>query len=85
VQFVFVDNGLMLTARSAECGESTVTAELSMSGPKAQVRLNPAYVAGWLAKVDASATIQVFATNAESAVVMRHDDALAVIMPLADE
>jgi DNA polymerase-3 subunit beta len=85
VQFTFVDNGLMLAARSAECGESTVTAELSMAGIKATVRLDPTFVAGWLRNVDPGAIIEVFATNAESAVVMRHDDALAVIMPLADE
>jgi len=85
VQFTFVDNGLMLTARSADYGESTVTAELSMAGIKATVRLDPTFVAGWLRNVDSGAIIEVFATDAESAVVMRHDDALAVVMPLAAE
>ena len=85
VQFTFVDNGLMLSARSADYGESTVTAELSMAGIKATVRLDPTFVAGWLRNVDPGAIIEVFATDAESAVVMRHDDALAVVMPLAAE
>jgi len=85
VQFTFVDNGLMLAARSADYGESTVTAELTMAGIKATVRLDPAFVAGWLRNVDPGAIIEVFATDAESAVVMRHDDALAVVMPLAAE
>ncbi len=83
VQFTFVPNGLELTARSADYGESTVTAELSVAGIKATVRLDPSFVAGWLRGVDPGATIEVFATNAESAVVMRHDDCLAVVMPLA--
>lgn len=85
VQFTFVENGLMLTARSADYGESTVTAELSVAGIKATVRLDPSFVAGWLRGVDAGATIEVFATDTESAVVFRHDDCLAVVMPLAAE
>jgi DNA polymerase-3 subunit beta len=85
VQFTFVDNGLMLAARSADYGESTVTAELSMAGIKATVRLDPTFVAGWLRNVDPGAIIEVFATDAESAVVLRHEDALAVVMPLAAE
>jgi DNA polymerase III subunit beta len=85
VQFTFVDNGLMLAARSADYGESTVTAELSMAAIKATVRLDPTFVAGWLRNVDPGAIIEVFATDAESAVVMRHEDALAVVMPLAAE
>jgi DNA polymerase-3 subunit beta len=85
VQFTFVDNGLMLAARSADYGESTVTAELTMAGIKATVRLDPTFVAGWLRNVDVGAIIEVFATDAESAVVMRHEDALAVVMPLAAE
>lgn len=83
VLFAFVENGLMLTARSADYGESTVTAELSMAAITAQVKLDPGFVAGWLRGVDASATIQVFATDAASAVVLRHDEVLAVIMPMA--
>ena len=85
VQFTFVDNGLMLAARSADYGESTVTAELSMAGIKATVRLDPTFVAGWLRNVDPGAIIEVFATDAESAVVLRHEDALALVMPLAAE
>jgi DNA polymerase-3 subunit beta len=85
VQFTFVDNGLMLAARSADYGESTVTAELSMAGIKATVRLDPTFVGGWLRNVDPGAIIEVFATDAESAVVLRHEDALAVVMPLAAE
>jgi len=83
VQFTFVDNGLMLAARSADYGESTVTAELTMAGIKATVRLDPTFVGGWLRNVDSGAIIEVFATDAESAVVLRHEDALAVVMPLA--
>jgi len=85
VQFTFVDNGLMLAARSADYGESTVTAELTMAGIKATVRLDPTFVGGWLRNVDPGAIIEVFATDAESAVVLRHEDALAVVMPLAAE
>jgi DNA polymerase-3 subunit beta len=85
VQFTFVDNGLMLAARSADYGESTVTAELSLAGIKATVRLDPSFVGGWLRNVDPGAIIEVFATDAESAVVLRHEDALAVVMPLAAE
>ena len=85
VQFTFVDNGLMLAARSADYGESTVTAELTMAGIKATVRLDPTFVGGWLRNVDPGAIIEVFAADAESAVVLRHEDALAVVMPLAAE
>jgi DNA polymerase-3 subunit beta len=85
VQFTFVDNGLMLAARSADYGESTVTAELTMAGIKATVRLDPTFVGGWLRNVDPGAIIEVFAADAESAVVLRHEEALAVVMPLAAE
>lgn len=83
VQFTFVDNGLMLTARSADYGESTVTAELVMAGIEATVQLDPKFVGDWLRNVDAGAIVEVFATNAESAVVLRHDEFMVVVMPMA--
>lgn len=83
VVFTFAANGLCLTGRSAEYGESTVTAELEVADITASVKLDPVFVRDWLRTVDASAMVEVFAQNAESAVVLRHDDSLAVVMPLA--
>jgi hypothetical protein len=58
---------------------------IRMAGITATVRLDPSFVAGWLRNVDPGATIEVFATDADSAVVLRHEETLAVVMPLAAE
>ena len=83
VQFTFTSEGLMLSGRSAEFGESTVTADLAVAGIACSVKLDPAFVASWLRQVDTAAMVEVYATDAESAVVMRHEDCYSVVMPLA--
>lgn len=83
VKFVFTPSGLMLEARSAEGGESIVTADLPVAGIKVAVSLDPAFVAGWLAHVDAGAMVEVYAKDHQSAVTLRHEDSYAVVMPMA--
>lgn len=83
VEFSFVPNGLCLTARSADYGESTVTADLLRADISTTVKLDPAFVSEWVRTLDAGATVEVFATDASSAVILRHEDQIGVVMPLA--
>lgn len=85
VTFAFTPSGLGLQAQSSESGQSMVTADLAKVGPNVVVRLDPQFVTEWLRTVDAGAIVEVFAQDSESAVVLRHEDALAVLMPMAAE
>jgi hypothetical protein len=60
-----------------------VTADLAVAGIACSVKLDPAFVASWLRQVDTAAMVEVYATDGDSAVVMRHEDCYAVVMPLA--
>jgi DNA polymerase-3 subunit beta len=81
----FTPKGLMIEGRSAEHGESRVTCDLGEAALTVQVRLDPQFARDWLQTVDVSAMVEIHATDAESAVTLRHEDTYAVIMPMAAE
>jgi DNA polymerase III sliding clamp (beta) subunit (PCNA family) len=85
VQFVFTADGIHLTARSSEAGESSVTCAVLEPGQKASVKLDPHYVADFLRHVDEGEPVQIEAVNAQSAVVLRSGDCTGVIMPLSED
>jgi len=87
VVFAFTADGIGLSAKSAEAGESHVTCEVVESGKNAVVKLDPRFVTEWLGcgSFDTEETISVEAVDAQSAVVLRADDCRCVIMPMADE
>lgn len=86
VTYAITAEGLHLTARSSEAGESSVTCPVSKFGQAAVVKLDPRFVCELLNSVDMDEPLEVEAVDGSEAVVFRSgDDHRAVIMPLADE
>ena len=82
VDFTITQEGLFLSARSSEYGESSATCELADVGHCTTVKLDPRYVCDWLATLDRAETIAIEAKDKSSAVVFRADRCRAVVMPL---
>ena len=85
VTYAFTENGLHLTARSSETGESSVTCDIVEFGTSAVTKLDPHFVEQWLRTLDAAATVEVELQDGESACVLRCEEASCVIMPLAKD
>jgi len=83
VLFVFSADGIMLSAESAEAGKSLVECEVTMPGEACEIKLNPRFLEQWLKQVDPACEVEVEVADAQSAAVLRCDDARCVIMPLA--
>jgi DNA polymerase-3 subunit beta len=83
VKFVFTKEGIHLTAKSSEAGESSVTCPHLEFGLAATVAMDPAFVAEFLRAVDPAEPVEVEAVDAQSAVVFRCGDCTGVVMPLA--
>jgi hypothetical protein len=83
---VFTADGIHLTGRAAEAGESSVTCPLEQFGQACSVKMDPRFVVDWLRNLDDLAVpVEIEAVDAASAVILRCDDATGVIMPLAQE
>jgi DNA polymerase-3 subunit beta len=83
VQFVFTQDGIHLTGRAAEAGESSVTCPLEQFGQACSVKMDPRFVVDFLRNLDDLAVpVEIEAVDATSAVVFRCDDATGVVMPL---
>jgi len=85
--FTISKEGLFLSSRSAEFGESSATCELVEAGHACTVKLDPRFVLGWLrcGSIDPAETITLMAKDAESSVILRSEDVRTVIMPLAKD
>jgi DNA polymerase-3 subunit beta len=84
VTYALTGQGMHLTAKSSEAGESSVTCELVECGHACSVMLDPSYVLEWVRNLppEAEPTISVQAKDKASAVVLRNDCYTGVIMPL---
>jgi DNA polymerase-3 subunit beta len=87
VQFSFSKDGLWLHAQSSANGEASVTCDVVSFGQAVSVKLDPDFVLEFLQSLpaDNEPTIDVEVVDAQSAVVMRTDDYLGLIMPLAKD
>lgn len=85
VKFVLTAEGIHLTARSSEAGESSVTCAVLEAGQAASVKLDPHFVADFLRHVDDGEPVEIEAVDAQSAVVLRSGDYTGVIMPLSED
>jgi len=85
VTFAITSEGIHLTARSSEAGESSVTCPLLEFGQAAVVKLDPQYVVDFLRACDEGEPAEIDAVDAQSAVVLRCGDYHGVIMPLSVE
>jgi DNA polymerase-3 subunit beta len=84
-RLTFSDKGLKLAGRSSEYGESSASCELVEIGEKCELEINPQYAIEWLESLDAAAMVDIDAENAQSALLLRCDDAFTVIMPLSKD
>ncbi len=87
-EFVFTKDGLFLSARSSEYGESSATCDLVEVGHACTVKLDPRFVLSWLrcGSIDPAETITIEAKDGDSAVILRAGEGIrTVIMPLAKD
>jgi DNA polymerase-3 subunit beta len=87
-EFTITENGLFLSSRSSQYGESSATCELVEAGYACTVKLDPRFVLQWLecGSIDPAETISLIAKDGESAVILRSGDSVrTVIMPLAKD
>jgi DNA polymerase-3 subunit beta len=86
VTFVITPDGIHLTGKSSEAGESSVTCPVVEFGQACTVKLDPRFVADFLRNLgEDSAPVEVDAVDSVSSVIIRCDDATGVIMPLAQD
>ena len=86
VTYTFTPDGIHLTGKSAEAGESSVTCPVESAGVPLAIKLDPAFVVEFLRILDDLAVpVEVDVVDSVSAAIIRADDATGVIMPLANE
>jgi DNA polymerase-3 subunit beta len=87
ITLAITGEGIHLTGRSSEAGESSVTCDIVKAGKSAVVKLDPRYVADFLRSLpaDGEPEVSVEAVDAQSAVVLRSGDHTGVIMPMAED
>jgi DNA polymerase-3 subunit beta len=87
VDCVWTADTLVISGRSAEYGESTVRCPLVTAGDASPTKVDPRYVVEFLRSIpaDEEPQVDVYATNAESRVLLKCGPYTGVIMPLAKE
>jgi DNA polymerase-3 subunit beta len=87
ITLAITGEGIHLTGRSSEAGESSVTCDIVSAGKSAVVKLDPAYLVEFLRSLpaDGEPEVTIEAVDAESAVVLRSGDHTGVIMPMAQD
>ena len=85
IQLDWTSGKLVLSARSAEYGESTVKCEIVSAGSTSSTKLDPRYVAEFLRSIsaDEEPQVDVYATDRQSRVLFRCGPYTGVVMPLA--
>ena len=87
VDCVWTADTLVISGRSPEYGESTVRCPLVAAGSASPTKVDPRYVIEFLRSIpaDEEPQVDVYATNAESRVLLKCGPYTGVIMPLAKE
>lgn len=86
VTYGFTPDGIHLTGKSAEAGESSVTCPVESAGVTLAIKLDPSFVVEFLEHLhDQTIPVEVDVVDSVSAAILRADDAIGVIMPLAAE
>ena len=85
IDLTWTSNTLVLSARSAEYGESTVKCGIVSPGTTSGTKLDPRFVADFLRAIpaDEEPQVDVYATNPQSRVLFQCGPYTGVIMPLA--
>ena len=84
VAFQFGHGKVSLSSRSAEYGSAAVACPAAGAQLEAVLRLDPRHVRQWLATLDGAATVSVDPGNGTSPVMLRHEDAVAVVLPMEE-
>jgi DNA polymerase-3 subunit beta len=87
VDLAWTADTLVISGRSAEYGESTVKCPLVAAGSASPTKLDPRFLADFLRSIpaDEEPQVDVYATNAESRVLLKCGPYTGVIMPLAKD
>ena len=86
IDFTFAEGGLVLSATTAEVGQSRVDLPISYEGNPVTVTLDHRYVEEFLRVLDVEKTFSVEIEDSESAALFTTDDGYGyVVMPLARE
>ena len=87
VDLTWTADTLVISGRSSEYGESTVKCPLVAAGSTSTTKVDPRYVIEFLRSIpaDEEPQVDVYATNAESRVLLKCGPYTGVIMPLAKE
>ena len=87
ITLAWTANTLVLVGRSSEYGESKVICPTIAAGSTAGTKLDPKYVAQFLANLpgDEEPHVDVYVADAQSRVVLRCGPYTGVIMPLAED
>lgn len=84
VAFQFGHGKVSLSSRSAEYGSAAVACPAAGAHLEAVLRLDPRHVRQWLATLDGAATVSVDPGDGMSPVMLRHEDAVAVVLPMEE-
>jgi DNA polymerase-3 subunit beta len=86
IDFEFVEGSLILSASTAEIGQSRVEFPIPYSGPAIKITLDHRFVSDFLRVLEAERSITVDVEDGESAALFCTDDGYGyVVMPLARE
>jgi DNA polymerase-3 subunit beta len=85
IDLVWTADTLVLSARSAEYGESTVKCDVVAAGETSGTKLDPRFVADFLRSIpsDEEPHVDVYATDRQSRVLFKCGPYTGVVMPLA--
>jgi DNA polymerase-3 subunit beta len=84
IECIFANGSLVLTAATAEIGESRVEFPIAYDGPEIKISLDHRYVADFLRVLEPEKTITVDLQDGESAALFLTDDGYGyVVMPMA--
>ena len=87
IDLVWTSGALVLSARSAEYGESTVKCDVVAAGTTSATKLDPRFLAEFLRSIpaDEEPQVDVYATSPQDRVLLKCGPYTGVIMPLAAE
>ena len=84
VDFAFAEGSLVLSARTAEVGQSRIELPIAYNGPAITVSLDHRFVTDFLKVLDPEKVITFEVENAEAAALLSTDDGYSyVVMPMA--
>ena len=85
IDLAWTSNTLVLSARSAEYGESTVKCDVVSAGTTSTTKLDPRFVVDFLRSIpaDEEPQVDVYVKNPQDRVLLRCGPYTGVIMPLA--